>query len=595
MRFSKFVFKYKYILPEETLICLFHSLSLKKVYLTPEEFNEIVKRLKNNEVNKEIQKLKELKFVVDENYNEEKEILKVINEKSIKYPRPRLSYIFLTDSCNFRCKYCFVENKEVENKKIDKELADKIIEVIKNNSNGVKNYKISFYGGEPLLNFEVLKYITEKLHSISKEKYKFGIVTNGSLITDEIAEFFKKYNFGVGISLDGWYELNKYRVYKDGRPTFFDTLRGFSILKQHGLNPSISCTVSKINYTYLPKIVEFFYNLGVKGIGFNLILDQPTRETYGVSDPKLLAYYMFEAFKRCVELGIFEDRIGRRRAEPLFQEQPRFYDCPGYGMQIAFSPKGTISPCQAFFTTNLFQEEIKPNFKASESKVLREWVELGGPLSNKDCWKCPAIGICGGSCPYDYYINNKKLGFKDEYFCEFIKEILRLLLIYYHKKEIKKIEVQKLAPEYIKGFKQLIESLKNEKVKMDLENVDVDRWIENSITFQKIRNFGFFLAIDLSKNKVVGFSNILRNITKEKKYNIQNFFEIGIAVEKEYRRKGIGTMLLKHVLENAKKLKIEKVFVDIHKDNLVSIAFFKKNGFKEMCEKDGRLIHYKIV
>jgi predicted acetyltransferase len=161
-------------------------------------------------------------------------------------------------------------------------------------------------------------------------------------------------------------------------------------------------------------------------------------------------------------------------------------------------------------------------------------------------------------------------------------------------KEIEGIEVRKLAPEYIEGFKQLIESLKNEKVKMGLENVDVDKWIASSLKFQALYNFGFFLAIDLSKNKVVGFSNILRNITKEKKYNIQNFFEIGIGVEKEYRRKGIGTMLLKHVLENAKNLKIEKVFVDIHKDNLASIAFSKRMGLRRCMKKIVNLFIIKI-
>jgi len=51
-------------------------------------------------------------------------------------------------------------------------------------------------------------------------------------------------------------------------------------------------------------------------------------------------------------------------------------------------------------------------------------------------------------------------------------------------KEIEGIEVRKLAPRYIEGFKQLIGSLKNEKVKMDLENVDVDKWIANSLKFQ---------------------------------------------------------------------------------------------------------------
>ncbi|MGC8688314.1 MAG: radical SAM protein [Candidatus Micrarchaeia archaeon] len=237
------------------------------------------------------------------------------------------------------------------------------MKIIENNSKDVNKYKITFYGGEPLLNIEVLKYFVERFETIDKNKFKFSIITNGSLVDESIAKYFKEHSFSVSLSLDGWENLNKNRMYTNKKESFFNIIKALSILKQNGITPGISCTVTNDNYLFLDEIVDFFYKLGIKAIGFNVVLDATNKE-YAVEDPKLLAYYLFRGFTRAIELDIYEDRIGKRRAEPLFKETPRFYDCPAYGQQIAFSPKGTLGPCQAFFTTNLYQEKISTDFSA---------------------------------------------------------------------------------------------------------------------------------------------------------------------------------------------------------------------------------------
>ncbi|MCL5874171.1 MAG: SPASM domain-containing protein, partial [Candidatus Thermoplasmatota archaeon] len=189
------------------------------------------------------------------------------------------------------------------------------------------------------------------------------------------------------------------------------------------------------NYQHLTEIVDFFSNLGV-GISFNIILDKLGR-SYSVDDPTALSKALFSAFSRASELGILEDRIGRRRAEPFFTEIPRLYDCPAYGQQIFFSPKGTLGPCQAFYTTELYQEKITPDFDAKKSDVLYPFIKMGGPFKSDYCTECPAIGICGGSCPYDVYTITGKLGFIDPYFCSIMKETLNNLIGYYYKQKVK--------------------------------------------------------------------------------------------------------------------------------------------------------------
>ncbi len=302
---------------------------------------------------------------------------------------------------------------------ITEEEADKIVTVISNNAANKEEYRIIFYGGEPTLNESAMKYIVKKLTDADKNKFKFGIVTNGSLMTDDLAEYMKEHDFGVGLSLDGWCGLNKKRVTSSNNETFYKTLEALALLKKHNVKTSISCTVTKYNYLYLDKIADFFHKLGVGGIGFNIILDS-TNIAYAVKDPKQLSYYMFKGFVRATELGMFEDRIGRRRAAPFFNEIPKLYDCPAFGQQIFFSPKGTLGPCQAFYTTNFNQEPITEKFDVRNSEIMKKWIKMGAPFSSDYCIKCPAIGICGGSCAYDVYTKTGKLGFIDPYFCKFM-------------------------------------------------------------------------------------------------------------------------------------------------------------------------------
>ena len=61
--------------------------------------------------------------------------------------------------------------------------------------------------------------------------------------------------------------------------------------------------------------------------------------------------------------------------------------------------------------------------------MFYKWFELG-TLKNKECMKCPAIGICEGACAYDVYVKTGQIGIKEDYFCTFQKEILRLLISY---------------------------------------------------------------------------------------------------------------------------------------------------------------------
>ena len=428
---------------DESTKCLFNSLTLKKVYLTNKKYEKILADLSRGSRSTGVKELIELKFVVPQGFDAEKVFDTVASSLLRKKPQASLAYILVTDFCNFRCGYCFIENNlKGPSTVMSKDLADKVISVLINEANQVPEFRVTFYGGEPFSNSEIVFYIIEKLEEASK-KFLFSCVTNGSLITEEIAKKLKQYNVAVGLSLDGWVNIDKNRVFTDGKETFYSTLKALAILKEAGVNTGISCTITKQNYMHAEEIVEFIQKLGVRTIGFNLLTRLKEPSKFEVPDPKQLAHHLFAAYLKAKELHMFEDRIDNRRANYFFKEIFHLYDCPAFGQLIFFSPTGTVGPCHAFYPSGKYQIPIKEDLKIQEEPLFHKWLEIG-TLKNKDCMRCAAIGICGGGCAYDIYVKTGQLGIKEDYFCTFQNEILKLLISYNFLLESQKTEVAKV-------------------------------------------------------------------------------------------------------------------------------------------------------
>lgn len=120
----------------------------------------------------------------------------------------------VTQNCNFRCTYCPYTSNDVglrshNGKRMSIETAKKAIDFAATHSVDAKELVISFYGGEPLLEFPLIKSVTEYAHETMKGKHvEFNFTSNASLLTDEMATFFEDNNFMLVISLDGPKKIN---------------------------------------------------------------------------------------------------------------------------------------------------------------------------------------------------------------------------------------------------------------------------------------------------------------------------------------------------------------------------------------------------
>lgn len=134
----------------------------------------------------------------------------------------------VTQNCNFKCRYClFANSNELtrghKRQDMDWETARKSVDFLYDHSKDAQQVSISFYGGEPLLNYSLIKkvvyYANEKFFS---KKVNYRMTTNGSILSDEIMEFFNNNNFEIAISLDGKEEIqNRHRLFNNtGEGTF---------------------------------------------------------------------------------------------------------------------------------------------------------------------------------------------------------------------------------------------------------------------------------------------------------------------------------------------------------------------------------------
>lgn len=159
----------------------------------------------------------------------------------------------VTEKCNLRCKYCIYHPSHPEYRKFGKrdmswDVAKRAVDFLKEHSSNAKTTHIGFYGGEPLINFELIKTVV----SYSKKQMEgitFALTTNAVLMTEEIAQFFVDNDFSIIISLDGPQEIHdENRVLLDGTGSFCKTVAGAK------------------------KLIEKYHEAGkVSKIGFNIV------------------------------------------------------------------------------------------------------------------------------------------------------------------------------------------------------------------------------------------------------------------------------------------------------------------------------------
>lgn len=325
-----------------------------------------------------------------------------------------LMYLLISQSCNLSCKYCFEGPSRGKLNLMGKEVVSKAIDFFFKVS--TPDRKIFFYGGEPLLNKEVFKFAIRKIKHFQDigNQVSMNIITNGTLIDQEIAEDILNYGVEVAVSIDGLREIHDAaRLNKSGWGSYDAALTGFNLLKKTGVHPSISCTIGKHNVNRLEEVARFFSTeLKPRSVGFNLMIGANESDC----GARKATESLLKAYEILKEGGIYEDRI-MRRLEKVINGEFYLKDCAAYGNQIAVRFDGRVGPCHAFCSSG----EYFDGSIADESFELNKsdfglWAGRS-QLTNPKCMNCPLALLCGGGCAYNAKKMTGSVGGIDKHIC----------------------------------------------------------------------------------------------------------------------------------------------------------------------------------
>ena len=371
-------------------------------------------------------------------------------EDELKVGRQQIT-LELTEVCNMRCKYCIYHDgqggfREFGKKMMDFEVAKLAIDDLMKNSDGGLVH-VTFYGGEPLVNYDVLKKSIE----YCQEKYgdreiKYAMTTNGTLITSEIAEFLAKVRCVVTVSLDGPKEMNdKYRVFADGRGSYDATMNGLKLLveayKKYDVDaPTIGLSMVIPEYTDedlneiqkmldglesfikdFPITISYVNNANDEGCEYEGVYNEREQKlrkrvigeqkyydpigTWGLKK-FIEEYNSFEDIPLLTRASIIRelDAIQNRRLSDTPIDSHGFNGCcvPG-ARRVDITNEGKYRVCEKIGKT----QYIVDVYNGLDIEKIREmYVNRYKTEAEKYCKDCWAVNMCG-KCYVDCYDENK--------------------------------------------------------------------------------------------------------------------------------------------------------------------------------------------
>lgn len=359
----------------------------------------------------------------------------------------------IVNSCNLRCGYCWNKSGEYADEAGDDVMsaavAYKAIDMAIAESGKAKDIVIDFYGGEPLLNYDLVKKVINYCQNRSSMKkgkrFRFLLATNGTLLYKERARFMINNGVDIAVSLDGPKKIqDKQRFFQDGRGSYDIIMDNIFSLEENLRHRLVA------RATFTPQscqIVRTFKFL--RSLGFDRIeICESEKAGYGLDESRATFFFLdtpedVNRLKRLYyNLALFytkeiiEGRLTYENSyfNRFFKQLSRLYHiqsivgtCSAGYSQLAVDTKGGLYPCTAFVGIKDFK--IGSVFKGLDKGRLREFID-SRITTSQDCQTCWAKSICQGcgSCYNINYFTTKDALKPDVFYCELFRYKTKLMI-----------------------------------------------------------------------------------------------------------------------------------------------------------------------
>lgn len=421
---------------------IFNSLLLDVLYVSENELREIESLSVKDSI---VDFLLKKGIYVRHDLSDEKAIEAIRKRYAETVGNIGMLYLIMTDNCNLNCDYCLI-NKNPHNIHVPRTMSDTTARnaIVKFAhyliDHGIDSGEIVFFGGEPLIQFESIKMCIECAESFSVN-FRFSVVSNGTLLNEEIASFFSKHNVNVGLSIDGPKKINdKHRVYLESDDSVYDkVMASAEMLRRFQCRYGFSLTLTDEVMANSNDIVKWLIDQKMD-VFFNLFHFGANDDW--VSKSKCAADFLVETYDRLSACGIVSERV-ERQVKGFLSDDFVFSDCGAKGCrQITIKTNGDICICHADASTNngVLGNIDVDSIESICDKIRKDFYGVSGiPIFEESCLDCPAIRMCGGGCVQIAQEISRGIRFIDGSFCKYVLRVFNWLLAKYKDTTVKEV------------------------------------------------------------------------------------------------------------------------------------------------------------
>lgn len=321
--------------------------------------------------------------------------------------------LHIAHDCNLKCKYCFAGEGEYRGHRslMSAEVGKRAIDFLIQASGNRRNLEVDFFGGEPLMNFEVVKEIVEYARGIEEKNHKnfrFTITSNGVLLDDDIQAYINEHMHNVVLSIDGRKEVHDRMRYTINHKGSYDII----VPKFKKIADSRNQTNYYVRGTFTRENLDFAKDvLHLADLGFKQVSVEP------VVAPKEMSYALREEdlpmlYEQYEELA--KELVNRKQNEQGFNffhfmidlsQGPcvakRLAGCGSGSEYLAVTPEGDLYPCHQF--VGLEEFKMGTVFEGIKNLIMQKQFQACNVYAKDECKSCWAKFYCSGGCAANAY------------------------------------------------------------------------------------------------------------------------------------------------------------------------------------------------
>ena len=321
--------------------------------------------------------------------------------------------LHVSHTCNLNCGYCFASQGKYHGERalMSFEVGRRALDFLVENSGSRHNLEVDFFGGEPLMNFDVVKQLVAYARSVEKERgknFRFTLTTNGMLIDDDVIDFCNREMSNVVLSLDGRKEINdRTRVDYAGNGSYNRIVPKFQKLvkARGGKNYYMRGTFTHAN----PDFTNDVFHMA--DLGFTELSMEPV--VCAPDDPAALTEQDLAVVKEQYELLAFDMLRRKKEGKPItfyhymldLENGPCIYKrisgCGSGTEYMAVTPWGDLYPCHQFVGEEAYK--LGDIWSGVTNTALREEFRACNAYARPECRDCWAKLYCSGGCAANAY------------------------------------------------------------------------------------------------------------------------------------------------------------------------------------------------